>query len=258
MFHVKHCWEFDVICMAYCKKIAHKIFGDWATHRPDRGVRGSAFLMVLIGVVVFAALTYAITRGGESAKNLSDEKTRLLATEMLDLGGRMTETVAQLTLHGVADTELSFENNGRMVNAGCSTSACKIFDSEGGAMDPEPPPPQANNGEEWVYTGDVAVPDIGTDAADLVMILPDLPLGLCRRINMLSGIGDESTAPPTLPAIVLSPFAGAYDPTPASLTDAAFHAKKSGCFYAKLSGAAVPTVPANTEIYNFFYVLKAR
>lgn len=220
--------------------------------------RGSVFFMILIVVAVFAALTYAITRGGDGVKNLSDEKIRLLATEMIDLGGRMNETVAQLSLRGVSDTGVSFEYNGQMVNAGCGTAACKIFDPDGGAMDWETPPPQANGGEDWVYTGDLGVPEIGTDAADLIMILPDIPLGLCRRINILNDIGDEMSTPPSLPALVLTPFTGGYDPTPANLADALFHAKKGGCFSAKLSGAAVPSVPANTDLYNFFYVLKAR
>lgn len=251
MFHVKHDLEFGIICMTYCKKTADKILNLRADH-------GSAFFMILIAVAVFAALTYALTRGGESTKNLSEEKTRLLATELIDLGGRMNESIAQLTLHGVADTDLSFEYNGQMANAACGTGSCKIFDPDGGAMDWENPPPQANNGEDWVYTGDLAVPDIGTDAADLLMILPDIPLNLCRRINILGSIGDATTSPPALPAIILTPFTGAYDLTPAGLADALLSAKKSGCFQAKLSGAAVPAVPANTEIYNFFYVLKSR
>lgn len=223
-----------------------------------RAENGSAFFIILVAVVLFSALTYALSRGGDSTRNLSEERIQLLATELIDTGGRIHEIVARLALHGVTDTELSFEYNGQLSNAGCGEDRCKIFAYDGGGGEWEAPPIGSNNGEGWVYSGDHAVLGIGTDAADLIMVLPDLPLNLCQRVNVMSGIGSSTTSPPALPAILLSNFVGSYDATPVTLNDPMLSGRKSGCFISKLTGPAVPLAPANVDIYNFYYVLMAR
>lgn len=53
--------------------------------------RGSSFLIILLAVALFAALTYAIAKSSNGAKNLSQEQVRLLASEIIDSGAALVK-----------------------------------------------------------------------------------------------------------------------------------------------------------------------
>ncbi len=225
--------------------------------RPS-GQRGSTLFIILIAVALFAALSYAISRSSSSGKDLTQEKTHMLATEILDTGNRLAETVSVMRLHGTKDTELSFEYDGNYVNAACLDETCKVFSFDGGGINWETPAPGANNGEDWAYTGDIAISSIGTDAADLVAILPGLSVGACHRINVVLGLEAESAAPPVMSDFSADHFTGTYNVAPVNFNPAALSGQKSGCFnIASLSGTVVAAPPL-LNTYVFYQVLRSR
>lgn len=220
---------------------------------------GSTVFYILIAVVLFAALTYALTRGADSGKNLSAEKTRLLASELIDTGTRYSEAVSRLRLKGVADTNLSFEHGVDYVNAGCTTDTCKIFSFNGAGLEWEDAPANVNTGQAWGFTGDIAIDEIGTTTADLVAVLPGLTLDVCHRINVLTGIEAESASPPIFATATLAnKFIGTYNGSPVTINTASLKGKKSGCVQiVSLSGTAVTGSPLS-QTYTFYQVLMAR
>ncbi|HNQ91340.1 MAG TPA: hypothetical protein PKI93_00240 [Alphaproteobacteria bacterium] len=221
--------------------------------------RGSALIFVLIAVVLFAALTYAISRGGDSARNLSQEKIRLTASEIIDTGNRVSETVSRLKLRGASETEISFEYNGNYINAGCATDTCKVFAFDGGGLDWETPPASSNSGEDWGFTGDLAITNVGTASADLVMILPNISRDICHRINVLLNIEVETANPPIETGTnTANKFTGVYNGGPSTITQAATNGKKSGCLrMEELTGTAIDGGPMMGK-YSFYQVLVAR
>jgi hypothetical protein len=62
--------------------------------------RGSGLLMILMIVVLFAALSYAISRQATGTKGLSEERYKLVASEVIDAGTRFADTVSRLRLKG--------------------------------------------------------------------------------------------------------------------------------------------------------------
>lgn len=226
---------------------------------PTNPQSGSTLFFILIAAALFAALTYAITRSSDSGKNLSVEKNRLLASEILDTGNRFADAVSRLRLKGVADTNISFENGATYANAGCATDMCKVFSFNGAGLEWEDAPANVNTGQAWGFSGDIAIDEIGTAAADLIAFLPGLTGEMCHRINVLTGIEAESASPPLFAGGTLAnKFAGAYNGTPVTVNPASIKGKKSGCLqFNSISGTAVTGSPLS-QTYVFYQVLIAR
>lgn len=210
--------------------------------------------MVLIAVVLFAALSFVISQQSDSGKALSSEKTRLLASEVLDMANKMEDSVSVVSLHNPAGTSISFENPvmAGYVNPLCSTDNCKIFAPTGGGRDWETPVPEISK-YDWVYTADIAVRNIGTDQADMLAILPDISETLCNQINSMLGLTGTI---PAFNGVIVNKFAGIYPMVPYNITDVFVDGHKSACI--KLNSPTGFAGVTATNFYVFYHVLKAR
>lgn len=218
---------------------------------------GSALFMILIAVALFAALSFAISQQGDSGKSLSSEKTRLLASDIFDMGNKMVDVVAQMRLRGVGINQISFTNTivTGYNNPACTTDKCKIFVYDGGGRDWETPAPDINGGTDWFYTGSLNIENMGTTAADLVAILPNLSLSLCTQLNNMVGI---TPAPSQFNSVVVDKFIGTFAAVPANLSGANVQGKISGCIKLDTPGgtAIEPSLP--TSFYAYYQVLGPR
>lgn len=221
---------------------------------------GSSLFIILIAVALFAALSYAISQQGSSVGPISSERIRLLASDVIDMGNKLSDSVARVRLRQVSNTKISFENTiiAGYTNAACTTDSCKIFTFDGGGKDWETPTPDINSGIDWGYTGSVAIQNIGGDSADLVALLPNISQDICNRINTLIGIYGSGGTPTVLAAVTANKFTGAYAGVPVSITGAQIDGQKSACIQiTTASGTALTGAPlANT--YVFYQVLEAR
>ncbi len=230
-----------------------------------KGDSGNAMFYVLIGTVLFAALSYAIsqsTRGTSSA--LSEEKAGLAATEIIEFATTLATATGQIVLRGYGAGEIDFRNNivPGYNNAGCSDEYCRIFGAEGGAVIYKTLPEEwldnaysaAPGYGQWVFSGRNAVVEVGDSATeDLVVFLPYLKLEVCKAINNRLGVTNPFDAPPkdtgTLDGFA-NKFTGAFAPADAlSLSD-----PEKGRMAACFEGDAAP--PAGS--YHFYQVLVAR
>lgn len=221
--------------------------------------RGNALFIILIAVVLFAALSYALSQGGNSTAGLEHEKTRLLASDVIDIGNNMAEATAKLRLRGVTDTNISFENSvvSGYANAACTSDACKVFAFDGGGKDWETPSTGVNGNVDMGFTGSLAVTNMGTSSADLVMIVPDISYGTCVKINSLLSIDNATHTPNVIASVAANKFTGSYSGSPVSITGTELDGQKSGCFkITTASGTAFGG--ALSGIYVFYQVLITR
>ena len=225
---------------------------------------GSALFVLLFAVALFAALTYAISQQGSGTMGLSEEKIKLLATDVIDMGNGLSDAAARLRLHRIQDIEISFENSivAGYNNGSCTSENCKIFSYDGGGKDWETPVPEISGGNDCCFTGGLAIQNIGTDAAALVGILPGLSRSVCSKINGLLGIHSASTSPPVVAAIPASKFTGTFLgaplPLPTVITSAQTDGQKSACLkVTSATGSAVSGTPLN-DTYVFYQVLSDR
>ncbi len=226
---------------------------------------GNALVYVLIGTVLFAALSYAISQSSRgSSSTLSEEKAALAATEIIEFASTLTTATKQTMLRGYQASELDFENNfvAGYNNADCLDGYCEIFGPEGGAIIYKTPPPDwfdssqsASVGYgEWVFSGSNAVSQVGSDTtADLLVFLPYLKQEICTAINDKLGITNPSDDPPqetdTIDGYV-NKFTGTFSDADTLVLPDPDKGKTAACFESENNPSA--------GTYHFYQVLVAR
>lgn len=225
---------------------------------------GNVLFYILIAVVLLAALTLAVALSGRgNVNNISDEKAKILATEMIEYAGVVSNATTQLRLRGVKDTDLCFDDpqwgGAPYNNPSCSDDMTKIFGTSGGitwvkapaeAMDPAATPDYL-----WHIYGDNEIEGVGTtcgaaSCADLILIADELLQNVCIKINDLLGVTNPSGVPPTDTDIGTTRFVGTYTYARSIGDEAggtALEGKTAGCFENTTEGK-----------YVFYKVLQAR
>ena len=224
---------------------------------------GNVMFYILIAVVLLAALSFAISQGGRGGNSeLSRERQRLLASEILEYSDTVKKAVQILRLRGVGFDQLDFDSPGLAGynNAACATGDCMIFDLAGGAVVyKEASPDVMAIGSDWIFAANNEVEGIGTttgtaDSAELLMILQPLKKEICANINDRLGVPNNGAGddPPDDADIDISlPFTGgdAYSQTVGDEAGATKlgHGLQAACFREVSSGN-----------YTFYQVLIAR
>ena len=177
--------------------------------------RGNILFLILLAVVLFAALSYAVTsstRGG--GKDISAETAQSRAARYLQFSTNMANIVQRMALNGVKDVEFKFAGNYRSTNGNgfcgsnpnCAVgSACDVFHPSGGGALPLKfediaftPPGCCSASPSLTMPGNVTfgqggVAGIGTDAPDLVMMIGGVDPATCNEINRSMGITTSFT-----------------------------------------------------------------
>lgn len=208
-----------------------------------RNESGNILFYILIAVILLAALSYAVTRNISSGANqMTTERARMAATEILEYANSVANAAAQLRLRGCKLTELSFEGaSGTYTNASTpGDNTCKIFHASGGGVEVQSPPEAAlvTVGASWAFSADMAVNDIGTtctsdSCADLLAYLPGVKDEVCDAVNAMTGI-DTPTVRPSQNAASFGAFQGTYtyvDMIGDQAGTTKLSAKNAGCFH---------------------------
>lgn len=177
--------------------------------------RGNVFFMILIGIVLFAAVTAAVvstSRGG--GKSISDEKARLIAGKILRYANQIQGGVDLLQRNGVSEVDIRFAHPSLSASYGTiSTNPTnQVFTEEGGGVSYMDPPPEAflSTPSAWTFSGDVGISDAGSSASEITLYLPGLNQATCLQINQLTAYG--STIPNwNLQPSSFAPYAGVFN-----------------------------------------------
>jgi hypothetical protein len=240
-----------------------------APHRKSE--RGNIFFFIFIGCALFAALSYTVAnmmKSGNPAR-VAEEKSRLYAGEILDLGRKLKTTVQDLRIsNSCRPEELSFDVTGLTGYAFTTRDACKIYNPAGGAMSYFAPSADwldgAKAGVSPIYgqiyvPSNVCVQDVGEGGSDcdgnskndedLVVFVPFIKPEVCKQINKSLGLPETppveaASAWSAVPARFQGSFADGVILNQSGLT--------AGCF----AGSGTNDPPANS--YHFVQVLLAR
>lgn len=93
------------------------------------GAEGGGILVyIFIGIILFAALAYAFSKGVSSGgTNVGDKTAKLVATEILRDVQVLRDSVQEALAKGCSETEISFENDTVAGYAFATRDPCKIF-----------------------------------------------------------------------------------------------------------------------------------
>lgn len=227
---------------------------------------GNVLFYILIAVVLLAALSYAIsesTRG--NVQQLSEDRARIYAAEILEYANVVSNAVSQLRLRGVDDDELCFDDPAwgasNYNHGGCADDINRLFHPDGAGMTWSRPPEDAMADSPapdnlWHFYGDNEVDDVGETCgaaacADLILVVDELAEQTCIQINELLSITNPGGVPPTDTDIGETRFIGAFGSARVIGDEAGganFRGRTAACFQRTAAPAE----------YTFYRVLIAR
>lgn len=223
---------------------------------------GNVLFYILIAVVLFAALNFAVGRMNRGGTESNAELRQVQASEILQYARGLQTTVRTMKIDGIEDAELSFETAAIAgYNYASCGDECQVFAADGGGMSYAAPVSEwldsgqsagANYGA-WVFSGNNDVVNVGTAAPDLLVILPWLRRDLCLTINTMLGVANPGGEPPADNgnADVTTKFQGTFTASQSiGGGDPEIEGQRAGCF----EGGGVPAAAS----YHFFQVLIAR
>jgi len=224
------------------------------------GEHGNVLFYILIAVVAFAALSFAVSQSSrESASTINNEKADLAATELLDYVTALRSAVQNMAIQGVKQNQICFDNvlfGADYYYTACDTAKNKVFSNNGGNA---PAPRKVANDilqtslagspnyAIWSFPNGIQVKAVGQDCAgnaacnDLMAMVEPLSDTVCKNINRKMGVSVPETIPTNLTPITSSPYKGSFT-IGTEITAANLVGKRTGCF-------------RNNDGHNVFYAV---
>jgi hypothetical protein len=174
---------------------------------------GSAIFIILIGIALFAALSFVVAQSlrvtGDSSHNMDREKMALQMTELTQFFEAVkVKANTMIQVDSTYDLTLSFKNdtykNGMSValcrndNPTCTDPSCMVFSPENpqgvvpvlfnkiASAEPLSTKTEPENGH--VSIGQLAIDGVGSPAQDLVLIVNGVSPQFCNYYNETLGI----------------------------------------------------------------------
>ncbi|MBX2834400.1 MAG: hypothetical protein KTR28_05470 [Micavibrio sp.] len=203
--------------------------------------QGNALLIILIGVALFAALSFTVSRSMNSSttEKLSAQQASLAASEIITYAQRMERAVNSIRNKGASESDISFQNSGLNTyeNTNCTANMCRIFHPQGAGMQWISPPENSTNSGDWIITGATCIPDLGTGSTncgsdtdtsneELILTLTNINQTVCESIN--AGMGIDGIPADSTSGASTTVFTGSFaDGTEITLANGPF---QSACF----------------------------
>ncbi|MBI1300819.1 MAG: hypothetical protein GC137_04080 [Alphaproteobacteria bacterium] len=222
-------------------------------HNPESG---NILFIILLAVALIGALTVAIQGSSQQTGNIDRETLIIKTSEIQRYAGEMARGIAFIMQNGHSEADIRFSHPDADTDYGDlsadSDRSDQLFDRTGGAVHYRQPPSDLNDGSAWEFYGHTALPDVGSDEADLIAVLPNVTEEFCVYVNGALGY-DTATQPADTGTCVNGGDSERFDngtqfsSSPNTVTDATFTFRPSsqGC------------VQCGTD-FHYFYVLMAR
>jgi len=174
---------------------------------------GNVLFLILIAVVLFAALSYAVTSSSRMSAEPITQKDRLAASQILGFFADVDRGLTKLqTMGGLVPEQIGLENTFIPLNrsyssvsepnANCTVDSCKLFKPSGGGVAFQNFEKYAASYEtqiadgvqpSWVTGGyyefrTAAVQDVGTSLPDVWMRLNEIDRNVCNALLDILGL----------------------------------------------------------------------
>ena len=152
---------------------------------------GNILFIVLIAVVLIGLLTAAIQSGNNSeTSNIDSETTAIRATEVQRYASELERAINFIVRNEVSENDIRFAHADAHSDYGDLSADAdptdQVFHRLGGGAEYRAPPQGVNNGDAWEFHGTTALPNVGSSAADLIAVLPNVTQEFCQRINAVN------------------------------------------------------------------------
>lgn len=152
-----------------------------------RNEQGNALFLILIAVILFAALSYAITQSNRSGGNTARETNLISSTTVTQYPSAVRTGVTRMLLRGRIPSELLFHAPGSFTGG---SEHLEVFHPSGGGVsfqnvDPNTVDVNASGVPQgqWYFLKNKVVTDVGTTTGEVVAVLTRVKTGVCQQIN---------------------------------------------------------------------------
>lgn len=241
---------------------------------------GNVFMIVLVGVILFAALGYTFSRSMQKgAGNLSRQQAKVAAQEILSYARLVEGAVDRVRRNGCSESEIDFDNatvNGYSNTSTPADRSCSIFHDNGGKITYTAPSTTYfdsdyigetyNNGDniwgEYVFHQGTCINGFSDNVCDrasndLLLVTYFLNKDVCIALNNILNNAHAKQAPPQLTdtrfhTSSAGKFDGSFTQFTRRMTPSATDNQASYCVEAS------SVFPAGPDTYHFYHILLAR
>ncbi|MAM34377.1 MAG: hypothetical protein CMH28_04815 [Micavibrio sp.] len=155
---------------------------------------GNILFLILIAVVLFAALSYAVSSSQSGGQNADRERSTIAASTLIQEITLIKNTIQRMKiLNNCSDEDITFvydsdldndlDSDDDYWNLNLPSTKCYVFHPDGGGLRFPEPAKDIGAGSEIIFTGFNWVDDVGTSAADLIAITTNITRTACDQIN---------------------------------------------------------------------------
>lgn len=211
---------------------------------------GSAFWVILIAIALFASLSYIVMRDNRTqSSNLSDDQAKLAAQEIISYSNAVATAVQRMKLQGCLDTELMFYQAGGVYGASFlnasspSDGSCNILSLNGGKVQAAIPSLQWDGGvtsttNRYIVAANNNFPGTPSTDGDLFLMIMDIKLPICQKINEILKIEAANTTPKNMITDDSAVFNGTYSTPGYNVTATDYSGKDAFCVFDPSGGNA--------------------
>lgn len=232
---------------------------------------GNVLFLILIAVVLFATLSYAITKSSRGGGSGADKETSVMnSAQLIQNLGLMSATIDRMmisqnrTIYQLDMFTSNFASGIGNLN-GCTSTSCNIFHSDGGKIIPELPGKFIQAGSMCATGGQtkitpsinlMSIKGVGTPEPDVVIEYNCLSNKICDEVNEKLGLWKQGDAYLTVDR---GAFGGGYSYFRLTGIVAGLTSDQVGDTDSRLVGKTTfcGRLPAGTIRGSLYHVLKA-
>ena len=165
-------------------------FKEFAKHED-----GNVLMLVLLAVVLFGALTYAITSSTSNSSKSSNETILISSTQVIQFPTNVGFGISRMLSSGASIEEIRFNRPKEFDEL--DYPEIGIFHPEGGGVSyqsvPEDIMVDGNKGD-WYFNAELEIPYVGITGSggnDIIAYLPGIKKSICMKINEEHGMGNS-------------------------------------------------------------------
>lgn len=161
---------------------------------------GNALFFILIGVALFAALSYAVTQSDRGGGNIDREKASIDAAILVQEAAKLSQGVLRfMTVNGISANALDLCDNANTTGGGwqceafgpptfdvCTSGPACAFSADGGGLEQ---PRNLLSANLWRIEETRTIANVGTTATDAAAYVTVSSAEVCSALNRGLGLG---------------------------------------------------------------------
>jgi len=158
---------------------------------------GNVLLIILLAIVLLGALSVALQGTSGSGAHIDRETLMMHSGEIKRYASELERAVLFVRQNGISESDIRFAHPDAHSDYGDLSADTdptdQVFHKLGGAAKYRAPPSGINDGSAWEFYGHTALPEVGSNEAELIAVLPNVTSEFCTKINDDIGYAAQPT-----------------------------------------------------------------